>query len=87
MKIPEPVRLWWYDGAGVRVVRYSSHQWGVHLIVCIIALAATFVPTQNSLTLALHAVVPFLAVPAGLFAVACFLVACEHTRRFRAGKS
>jgi hypothetical protein len=86
MKIPEPVRLWWYDGPGVRVIRYSARQWGVYVIVCIIVLAATFVPTQNSLALALHAVVPVLAVPAGLFAAICFVIACERTRRFRAGR-
>jgi hypothetical protein len=32
----------------------------------------------------LHAVVPFYAAPAGLFASACFLLAFEGTRRFRA---
>ncbi|MCX6503170.1 MAG: hypothetical protein NT132_12335 [Microbacterium sp.] len=29
MKIPEPLRLWWHDGAGVRVLRYSGRQWTV----------------------------------------------------------
>jgi hypothetical protein len=86
MRVPESVRLWWYDGGGVRVIRYSSRQWGVYLGVCVIALAATFIPTQNSLAQALHAVVPILVVPAGLFALACYLVARTRTRRFRAGQ-
>jgi len=66
MRIPESVRLWWYDGPGVRVIRYSARQWGVYVLVCVVVVAATFVPTQHSLALALHVVVTVFVAPAGL---------------------
>ncbi|NQX37086.1 hypothetical protein [Herbiconiux sp. VKM Ac-2851] len=85
MTIPEPIRLWWYDGPGVRVIRYSSRQWGIYVLVCAAMIGAIFIPAENSLSQGLHAVVPVPAIPAGLFALACNCVASARTRRFRAG--
>lgn len=86
MKIPEGARLWWYDGPGARVIHCSARQWGVYVLVCILGVASTFIPTENGLSLALHAVVPILLVPAGLLALSCYIVARTRTRRFRAGR-
>lgn len=83
MKYPEPLRLWWHDGPGVRVIRYSARQWGVYVLICAAAVGAAFIPTENGLAQALHAIVPVLAAPAGLLALICYLVARERTRRFR----
>ena len=74
MKIPEPLRLWWHDGAGVRVLRYSSRQW---------AVLASLIPVDSPLSRSMLAVVPYLLVPAGLAATTFAIVAAVLTHRFR----
>lgn len=83
MKYPEPLRLWWHDGPGVRVIRYSARQWGAYVVICMAAVGAAVIPTENSLAQALHVIVPVLAVPAGLAALTCYIIALERTRHFR----
>jgi hypothetical protein len=83
MQYPELLRLWWHDGPGVRVIRYSARQWGVYVVICAAAVGAAFMPTENGLAQALHVAVPILAAPAGLVALTCYLKARERTRRFR----
>ncbi len=83
MKIPEPLRLWWHDGAGVRVLRYSGRQWAVLALVSLICTLASPIPVDSPLSRSMLVVVPYLLVPAGLAATTFAIVAAVLTRRFR----
>lgn len=83
MKIPEPLRLWWHDGAGVRVLRYSSRQWAVLAAVSLLCTVACFLPVEAMPARALLAVVPYMLIPAGVATGAFALVAAVRTHRFR----
>ena len=83
MKIPEPVRLWWHDGPGVRVIQFSARQWTVYALVCAAAVSTTLIHSENPLSRGLRAAVPLLLIPAGLFALCCAIAAVILTRRFR----
>ena len=83
MKIPEPLRLWWHDGAGVRVLRYSSRQWAVLAAVSLLCTVASFLPVEAMPARALLAVVPYMLIPAGMATGAFALVAVMRTQRFR----
>ncbi|HOV99896.1 MAG TPA: hypothetical protein PLY19_00345 [Rhodoglobus sp.] len=82
MKIPEPLRLWWHDGAGVRVLRYSGRQWTVLAVVSFLCTAASLLPVESVAGRAMLAVVPYLLVPAGLAAAAFAIAAAVFTHRF-----
>ncbi|NYF18406.1 VIT1/CCC1 family predicted Fe2+/Mn2+ transporter [Microbacterium sp. AK009] len=83
MTIPEPLRLWWHDGAGVRVLRYSGRQWTVLALVSLICTLASFIPVESFLARSMLVIVPYLLVPAGLAATAFAVVAAVLTHRFR----
>ncbi|MEV8242000.1 hypothetical protein AB0O90_17275 [Microbacterium testaceum] len=83
MRIPEPLRLWWHDGAGVRVLRYSSRQWAVLAGVSLLCAVASFLPVETMPARALLAVVPYMLIPAGVATGAFALVAAVRTHRFR----
>ncbi len=83
MTIPEPLRLWWHDGAGVRVLHYSGRQWTVLAVVSLLCTLASLVPVDSFLGRSMLAVVPYLLVPAGLAAAAFAIAAAVLTRRFR----
>jgi hypothetical protein len=83
VKIPEPLRLWWHDGAGVRVLRYSQRQWTVLALVSLVCTAAALLPVGNDAARTVLGIVPFLLVPAGLAAAAFAITAAVRTRRFR----
>ncbi|WP_165818032.1 hypothetical protein [Microbacterium sp. Gd 4-13] len=44
MRVLEALRLWWHDGAGVRVLRYSGRQWTVLALVSFVCTAASLIP-------------------------------------------
>jgi hypothetical protein len=77
MRIPEALRLWWYDGAGARVLRYSGRQWTVLAVVSFVCTAASI------LGRGMLSVVPFLLVPAGIAATAFAITAAVLTQRYR----
>lgn len=83
MKVPEPLRLWWHDGAGVRVLRYSSRQWAVLATVSVLCTAASFLPIQTMPARAMLAVVPYMLIPAGAAAAVLAIIAAVLTHRFR----
>ena len=83
MKIPDPLRLWWYDGAGVRVHHYSRRQWVTLATVSFLITAAALLPIDSGLGQATLVVVPYLLVPAGLAATGFASTANILTSRFR----
>lgn len=83
MKIPEPLRLWWHDGAGVRVLRYSGRQWTVLALVSLICTLTSLIPVEGVMGRSMLIVVPYLLVPAGLAAAAFAVAAAVLTHRFR----
>ncbi|MBP2420761.1 hypothetical protein [Microbacterium imperiale] len=83
MKIPEPLRLWWHDGAGVRVLRYSGRQWTVLALVSLICTLTSLIPVAGVMGRSMLIVVPYLLVPAGLAAAAFAVAAAVLTHRFR----
>lgn len=83
MKIPEALRLWWHDGAGVRVLRYSGRQWTVLAVVSFVCTAVSLIPVESMLGRGMLSVVPFMLLPAGLAAAGLAIAAAVHTRRFR----
>lgn len=83
MNIPEPLRLWWHDGAGVRVLRYSGRQWTVLAVVSLVCTLGSLIPVESVLGRSLLVVVPYLLVPAGLAAAAFAITAAVLTHRFR----
>lgn len=83
VKIPEPLRLWWHDGAGVRVLRYSGRQWTVLALVSFACTLASLIPVESFLGRSMLVVVPYLLVPAGLAATAFAIAAGVLTHRFR----
>lgn len=83
VKIPKALRLWWHDGAGVRVLRYSGRQWTVQALVSFICTLASLIPVESFLGRSMLVVVPYLLVPAGLAAAAFAITAAVLTHRFR----
>lgn len=83
VKIPEPLRLWWHDGAGVRVLRYSGRQWTVLALVSLVCTLTSLIPVESFLGRSMLVVVPYLLVPAGLAATAFAIAAGVLTHRFR----
>lgn len=83
MKIPDPLRLWWHDGAGVRVLRYSSRQWAVLAVVGLLGAFASFLPVGTLAAQAILAAVPYLLIPAGLAAASLAVTAAVLSYRFR----
>ena len=79
MQIPEPLRLWWHDGAGGRVLRYKGRQWTVLALVSLICTPASLTPVESFLGRSMLVVVPYLLGPAAI-------VAAVLTPRFPAGK-
>lgn len=83
MRIPEPIRLWWYDGGGVRVLRYSGRQWTVLAVVSFVCSAASLLPTNSLMGRAVLFVVPYMLVPAGITATVCAIIAAVLTHQYR----
>lgn len=83
MKIPEVLRLWWHDGAGARVLRYSGRQWTVLALVSFACTAASLIPIESALGRGMLNVVPFMLVPAGVAATAFAIAAAVLTHRYR----
>lgn len=83
MKIPESLRLWWHDGAGVRVLHYSGRQWTVLAVVSFICTLTSLIPVESFLGRSVLVVVPYLLMPAGLAAMAFAIASEVLTLRFR----
>lgn len=83
MKIPEPIRLWWHDGAGVRVLRYSGRQWTVLAVVSFICTTVALLLGNGVIGRAVQLVVPAMLIPAGIAALVGAITAAILTRRFR----